>query len=275
MARPAPRAERVLALLEGAATDAVLEAAAEMAAARRLPLVALVIEDVQLLASAGLPFAREIGPVSGASRPLSAAGVEARMQEHSERLRGQLEELARRHGIAAELDVRRGPRAQTVLARLHPADTLVLRRSHALERPFALFERVLAGARCTVLVSGEHGARRAARGMPMLLIEDEASGGRVVARAAALTRGRFPRVVLLLAPGLGQEALRRLVSRLAEEGLGVDTIELPRFGAAAVLQLVRRERPALLCLARDSAVLAGSEGGRLAESEDVPLAVVP
>ena len=277
MSRPATGAERILALIEGAAAEATLEAAAELAAAHRLPLVGLVVEDARLLSSAGLPFAREIGLVSGVPRPLSTADVEARMHEQSERLRGRLGDLARRHGIVAELEVGRGPRVQTVLARLQPEDTLVVRRSGALERPFALFEGVLAAAQCAVLVTGARpGPPLAGDGAPMVLVEDERSAERVVSRAARLARGRFRGLVLLLAPTPRVVAAgRRLASRLADEGLAADTIELARLDAAAVLRAVRRERPALLCLARDSAILAGGEGERLAENEDVLLAVVP
>lgn len=276
MTTPTPAAERILALLEGAAAEAVLEAAAEVAAVRRLPLVGLIIEDAELLSSAGLPFAREVGGVSGRLRRLRSDELEVRMHAEQERLRALLAETARRHGIVAELEIDRGQRVQTVLARLVPSDTLVVRRVAALERPLALVERVLVDARCAVLVTGARSPLLAGRGAPMALVEDEASAARVVAPAAELSRGQYRGVLVLHGPGdPGRAAAARAAAYLAEQGLGAVSIELSRLDATAVLAAVRRERPALLCVARDSALLAGPDGEYLAETEDVMLAIVP
>lgn len=276
MAQPPLDPERILALLEGATAEGVLEAAAEIAAVRGLPLVGLVIEDAELLASAGLPFAREIGRVSGHPRPLNAAAVEARMRAENERLGSRLAEIARRHDVVANLEIGRGHRIQTVLARLGPTDMLVGRRSGGVERPFALVERVLVAARCAVLVTGTRASVLAGNGVPMVLVEDMASVERVVAVAVALTRGHHRVIGLLIGPTRASAtAARHAAARLADFGLQALPIELPGLDAATVLRAVRRERSALLCVARDSALLAGAEGERLAESEDVALVVVP
>ena len=163
------RVERVLVLLEGGG-DAMVEAAAELAAGRGLPLVGILVEDVDLLSSAGLPFAREIGLVSGRARPLSAAGIERWMQERSEQLRGQLQEIARRRGIEAALEVGRGRLAETVLARLQPDDLLVVRRTTWVRRPGGLVEAVLGGAACSVVLLGGSAPAPAAAG-PMVLLD--------------------------------------------------------------------------------------------------------
>lgn len=276
MARLPPGAERILALLEGATAEGVLEAAAEIAAIGGLPLVGLVIEDAELLSSAGLPFAREIGPISGQSRPLSAAAVEARMRAENERLRARLVEIARRHNVVAELQIGRGRPVQTVLARLGPTDMLVGRRAGGLERPFALVERVLVVARCTVLVTGTPAPVLAGHGAPMVVVEDIANADRLVAVAAELARGRYRAIALLVDPTrTSAAAARRAAVRLADYGLQALPIELPGLDAATVLRAVRRERSTLLCVAHDSALLAGAEGERLTGDDDVTLVVVP
>lgn len=276
MNRLPPGAERILALLEGATAERVLEAAAEIAAIGELPLVGLVIEDAELLSSAGLPFAREIGPISGQSRPLSAAAVEARMRAENERLRARLVEIARRHNVVAELEIGRGKPVQTVLARLGPTDMLVGRRPGGLERPFGLVERVLVVARCTVLVTGTPASALAGHGAPMVVVDDIANADRLVAVAAELARGRYRTVALLVDPTrTGAAAARRAAVRLADYGLQALPIELPGLDAATVLRAVRRERSTLLCVAHDSALLAGAEGERLTGDDDVTLVVVP
>ncbi len=276
MARPPLGAERILALLEGTTAEAVLEAAAEIAAIGGLPLVGLVIEDAELLSSAGLPFAREIGRVSGQPRPLSAAVVEARMRAEHERLHARLNEIARRHHVVADLEIGRGQRVEPVLARLGPTDMLVGRRSGGVERPFALVERVLVAARCAVLVSGTLAPVLAGRGAPMVLVEDIASVDRVVAVAAELARAHHRGLALLVGPtAASAAAARHAAVRLVDYGLQALWIELPGLDAATVLRAVRRERSALLCVARDSALLVGTEGERLTENDDVTLVIVP
>lgn len=276
MVTPPPVTERILALLEGAAAETVLEAAAEVAAVRRLPLVGLIVEDVELLSSAGLPFAREIGRFSGLPRRLDADEVERRMRAEHERLRARLAEAAHRHGIVAELEIDRGQRVEAALARLSSADTLVIRRATALERPLALVEQVLIAAHCAVLLTGSRAPVLAGRGAPMALVEEENGAERVAASAADLARGHYRGVLLLHGPGdAGHAAAARAAGYLAERGVGAVSIELPRLDAAAVLTAVHREHPAMLCVARDSAVLGGGDGERLIESEDVVLAVVP
>jgi hypothetical protein len=275
MARSPPGAERILALLEGTTSEAVLEAAAEIAAVRGLPLVGLVIEDAELLSSAGLPFAREIGRVSGQPRALSAATVEARNRAEHERLRARLTEIALRHHVVADLEIGRGRRVETVLARLSPTDILVGRRSGGVERPFALVERVLVAARCAVFVTGTLTPVLAGRGAPMVLVENLASVDRVVAVAAELARGHYRGLALLVPPSrAGAAVARRSAVRLADYGLQALSIELPRMDAATVLGALRREGSALLCVARDSALLVGTEGERLTENTDATLVVV-
>lgn len=84
-------ASRVVVLLEAAPQDRrVLEAAVQLAARLQAELVALLVENVELLHMAGLPFAREIGYPSAAPRGLDVSGMErslkARAQEIQRRV---------------------------------------------------------------------------------------------------------------------------------------------------------------------------------------------
>lgn len=268
--------ERILALIEGELEDATLEAAAELAARRGLPLVGLLVEDADLLATAGLPFAREIGLASGSPRPLSADAIEARMRTRNDRFQRVLLDLARRHGIQAELDVSRGRRAQAVLGRLRPEDVLVLRRTSWVQRPGGLQESLLVDARCAILLVGNSTAPRARSGHPMVLLDGSAGCVRGLAKAIALAHQEHRGLTLLVAPGRQTVPVyRQALTTLAEHGIEGQSIELPRLDPTTVLRSVQREQPQLLFVSRDSPVLTGAEGHRLAEREDVPLVIVP
>lgn len=276
MATRSPGVERILALLEGGAAERTLEAAAELAARRRLPLVGLVIEDADLLSTAGLPFAYEIGLASARARPIDPAGIEAHMRERARRLRALVDELAARYRIPADLEVGRGRQAETVLGHLRPDDLLVVRRAAWAQRPGGLLEGVLGSADCAVvLVDTRATATRGLSG-PMVLIDGTAGAERALARAIAFARHEQRTLTLLLAPGQGsQQARHRAAATLQEHGIEARFAELGRPATAALLRMARLERPLLLFIARSSPYLAGADGAALADSDDVPLVLVP
>lgn len=276
MATRSPGVERILALLEGGAAEATLEAAAELAARRGLPLVGLLVEDADLLSTAGLPFAREIGLATARPRPLDAAELEALMRERAHRFRALIDQLGARHGITAGLEVGRGRRAEAVLGRLHPDDLLVVRRAAWAQRPGGLLEGLLAGAECAVVLVGRRPVAGPAGGGPMVLLDGTEGAERALARAIAFARRERQVLTLLLGPGQGGAAARRqATAALAEHGIEARFLELGRAGAAELLRVVRRERPQLLFVSRSSPLLAGPEGAHVAECEEPPLVLVP
>ncbi len=266
--------ERVVVLLEGPAVEPALETAARLAARRHAGLVALLVEDVDLLTVAGLPFAREIGLVSGAARPLSSATLEARLSDRARYLRQRVERIAQRHGIEAALRIGRGRQAQTALAHARADDLLVLCRTHWAQRPGDPMENVIAEAVCTVMLVGPNRSRTAAG--PMVLLDTGEGALRAVERAAALAREEERPLTLALAPGVPAEVRYQARSLLRERGVEARMVELLRLDRAGLMQAVRRERPWLLFVSRESPLLRGSAGQRLRiEFDEVPLLIVP
>ena len=274
MATNSGHSERVLVVLEGPACELALETAARVAARHGARLVGLFVEDADLLTTAGLPFAREIGLASGASRPLSRAGIEAQLHERAARLRAVLDRLARSNRIEAELEIGRGRQTQAVLARLRPSDLLVLCRTHSAQRAGGMIEGVIAEAVCTVMLVGPEGAP-APHG-PMVLLDDTGASDRALAWAITVVRGEARPVTLALAPAVAPDAQARARALLAEAGIEASSLTLLHLDASAVLQAVRRERPSILFVGRDSPLFSSAEGRRLrAELDEVPLVVVP
>lgn len=118
---------RVLALLDASRHSlAALQAAVELAARRRAELVALYVEDQDLLHSAEFPFAVEVGARSGLARPLSPAQMEATVARQLQRARGALEAAVAGRNLAHSLQVSRGRVVAAALAIAGPHDMLVL-----------------------------------------------------------------------------------------------------------------------------------------------------
>lgn len=266
--------ERVVVLLEGPASEAALETAARLAARRHARLIALLVADVDLLTVAGLPFAREIGLVSGTARPLSSAALEARLSDRARYLRRRLHELAERNAIEAELQVGRGRHAPTAMAHTQADDLLVLCRTHWAQRPGDPLEAVIAHAVCTVMLVGPNGKRSTAG--PMVLLDGCAGALRAVARAAALARDEGRPVTLAAGPGTSADERYQARALLRAQELEVHVIDLLRLDQAGLMQVLRRERPWLLYISRESPLLHGAAGHRLRiELDEVPLLIVP
>ena len=118
---------RVLALLDASRHSlAALQAAVELAAQRRAELVALYVEDQDLVHSAQFPFSREVGARSGLARPLSPAQMEATLARQLQRATLALEAAVAGRDLAHSLQVSRGRVVNAALALAGPGDLLVL-----------------------------------------------------------------------------------------------------------------------------------------------------
>ena len=131
MSTEAPRRRqtdlRVLALLDASRHSlAALQAAVELAVQRRAELLALYIEDQDLLHSAGYPFALEIGARSGLARPLTPPQMQATMARQLQRARVALEAAVAGRNLTHSLQVGRGRVVAAALAVAGPDDLLVL-----------------------------------------------------------------------------------------------------------------------------------------------------
>src|SRR3954464_12680134 len=105
---PSTRFRRlVLELGHGALNPEAMRAAAAFAHLLHAELHALFIEDETLLHASGLPFAREISPVSYQWRPLEPGRLEAELRAAADLARAQLDAAARAMGVRRSFEVRR------------------------------------------------------------------------------------------------------------------------------------------------------------------------
>lgn len=118
---------RVLALLDASRHSlAALSIATDLACSRHAELVALFVEDRDLLSCADFPFSCEVGMSSGMARPLSPSALEASLSRQRESVRQALSAIVAGREIRHSLKVSRGRVIAEALALATSSDVLVL-----------------------------------------------------------------------------------------------------------------------------------------------------
>lgn len=154
------QAARVLALLDASRHSlAALDAAVELASQRHVELVALYVEDIDLLRCAAFPFSCEIGAQSGLTRPLTPGSLEASIARQLRRVHQALSGAVAGRSLRHRLEVSRGQVATAALAMARKDDVLVLGKTGASEhwgtRLGSTSRRLILEAPCTVLLWDE------------------------------------------------------------------------------------------------------------------------
>lgn len=271
------RLKRVVVALDASPHSlAALQAAVDLAAAHRLELLAVFVEDLRLLQATALPFAREVGAFSGVARPLDAAQTERRLHDLALRVEALVATAAARAGVAWSFRVRRGDVVAEILASAGESDVLSLGAAGwSPMRTRALGEtagRLVHLARGPMLLA-RHGTRLSA---PLLVLLEGERWRDVLVAASDLAGDAPGALVLAVAPGPAQ-ATRETEARalLAERGVGAARVRLlAGAGPAALRALVRRERAGALLASASASALEGAEGERLLASFDVPVILV-
>ena len=255
---------------------AALQAAVDLAAARRLEVLALFVEDLRLLQATALPFAGEVGAFSGMVRPLDVAQTERRLHDLARRVEALVAASAERAEVPWSFLVRRGDVTAEILACAGEGDVLSLGAAGwSPMRTRALGEtagRLLRLARGPMLLA-RHGTRLTP---PLLVLLEGARWRDTLETAIQLAGDAAGALVLAVPPGPAQparEAEARAV--LDAQRVGPTRIRLlAGAGPAALRALVRRERAGALLAPMDAGALQGEAGERLMATFDVPVILV-
>lgn len=206
---------RVLALLDASRQSlAALSAAVALADDVRAELVALFVEDLDLIQCAGFPFSCEVGASTGLARPLSRSDLEASLSRQFQRVAQAVEAAVAGRELRHRLQVSRGQVVSEALAQAAPGDVLVLGKAGLSARwgvrLGSTSHRLILEAPCTVIIWDERhppapGPLRYFRGQAPRLPWGESL--EEVAHDASLFRGREE-----LAP-MGAEQLERFLAR--------------------------------------------------------------
>ncbi len=249
---------RILVAVDTSACGrAALEAAARLAAELNAELVALFVEDANLLRLAGLPFACELlagGPVA---KRIDSRGMERALKAEAEQIRRAIATAATPLRVRWSLRVARGRVDSEVLAAAEEADLLVMgtagralgRRATVGSTARALAER---SSRSVLFLAPGHTV-----GRPVVtLFHGSGTSLRALDLAAAFAREDHQNLLVLLPPANPESALRlggQASERLARRGLRPRIIELPSLDPHILVQAVQAHGGRLLVLAADAA----------------------
>lgn len=241
---------RVLALLDDSRQGlAALQAAAALAEQVRAELVALFVEDLDLLHCAAFPFSCEVGASSGVARPLSLELMESNLIRQVRRVERALQQAAAGRELRHRLQVSRGQVASEALAEASPGDVLVLGKAGLSarwgSRLGSTSRRLILEAPCTVIIWDE---RHPPEPGPLRYFRGE---------APVLPWGETP-----------EEAVRRHPLFLGRE-------ELAPMDAPALERFLARARRGALAITRKRLVALLEQDADLLARIPVPIVVVP
>ncbi|MBB3232204.1 universal stress protein [Halomonas stenophila] len=170
---------RVLALLDASRHSlAALSAAVRLAEREGVELVAVYVEDQDLLHSVAFPFAREVGGHSGQVRRLTAPQLEASLARQAERVSQALELAVAGRRLRHSLQISRGRVIPEALSIATPGDIMLLGKAGLAGRFGARLGTTSLGlilsAPCPVVVWDE--GRAPAMPGPLRVLVDPASG---------------------------------------------------------------------------------------------------
>jgi nucleotide-binding universal stress UspA family protein len=159
-------------------TPAPNQAAFDLAAALGGEVSGLFIEDARLLADGGLPFAREVGSLSGTRQPIGRSDIECRFQAVANKVRHVIGEAGQRLKVRFSFRVSRGDVSAEILTAAADADMVVLGKAGwsigTFRKPGSTCLAIFSGSRIPVLIM-EQGATLAA---PILAVNDGTPAGR-------------------------------------------------------------------------------------------------
>jgi nucleotide-binding universal stress UspA family protein len=166
-----------------------LEIAFGLAAALGCEISGLFIEDAELLMAGSLPFAREVGSLSGISRQIGSLDIEHRFRAVAGKAREVLAEAGRRQNVPSSFRVTRGDVPAEILTAATDADLVALGKAGwsvgAFRRPGSTCLAILTRSRIPVLIV----ERGATLSRSILAVHDDtAAGQRALDFAGELSR---------------------------------------------------------------------------------------
>lgn len=279
---PQPSARgRVLVLIDGSRMSyAALEAAAEIAGKRGADILGVYVEELNLVRSAGYGFSREVGSLSGISRPLDPGILQQRMQRLADRARAALATAVKQSGGRGALSVARGRVIDEVLALAGPDDLLVLGRagwsSPAGAQLGSTARGLIRQSPGQVLLWCEHKLPRQNRVVVFLNDHDKANH-RAALAAAEISRHSHQPVTIILGPD-GEPAADRLNAirqDLDVLGAGTRLRVMSDTSPVAVARVLREERASQLVISRECSLFNEPGAEQLLVALSLPVTVTP
>jgi nucleotide-binding universal stress UspA family protein len=155
-----------------------LNVAFNLAAVLQGEVTGVFIEDADLLAAVGMPFAREVGSFSGISNRIRGADMEDRFRAVAGKARDAVVQAGRRLKVPASFRVSRGDVCDEILTAAADADLVILGKAGwsagTIRTPGSTCMAILSRSKIPVLIA-EDGTRL---GPSVMVVHDHTDAGR-------------------------------------------------------------------------------------------------
>lgn len=264
----------VLVLLDTSpASEAALESAARLARQHHLPLVALFVEDQDLIASAGHLFTREISLLSGQARPFDRDILLDRLARQRQQIEARLASLDRQEHLRWRLDVVTGPVIDNIRQAAGAAEWVVLGKAGWSAarggRLGTTARQLIETTRCRLLLWEERPPSPQAA--IVALVDDPHTSGPVIETAWQLAQATDRSVRLLLFPDADPASLPPMAS--SHPALTVE--RLAGHGIEPLRRALRNRSAAALVLDDQCALAIGLPMTDLVADLDTPVIRLP
>lgn len=251
---PMATVERILVAVDTSRqSHRALEAAAELASVLDAELYGLFVEDDNLLRLCDLPFLREIGSFSAASRPLDGRAVQRELAQQAAGIRRTIAQTAINANVRWSFQVTRGEVVEELLVAAESAGLVTLGRvGRSLGKRYgSTAQSVVRRSMRPVFLLGDGGLR-----YPLtVLYTGSPASARALRLAVLLLQDRETelRILFLATSGLAEDERTRVVADIRALGIAVQVQTLD--AQEHLSSVVRTGEPGTLVLPGDQAAL--------------------
>ena len=217
----------------------VLETAVEAAVLLKAHLLALFVEDTNLLKLAELPFAKELDRSSGTMRSLDPGGIRRSLQAEAQKFQKRLNRASEKRKIGVSMKVVRGQCVSTAMEMAGRGDVVVLSNVAGITY------------RASTRVQARPGGRTSPAQKSVCAVYDGTTGSRrALAVATGLAGKNNSGLLVLVEKGLVGDA-KKLVQKLSRDKPSVRCEMLPLTGPGSVVNPVRGRACSIVVMPRN------------------------
>jgi nucleotide-binding universal stress UspA family protein len=251
-ARQQESIRRITVALDASASSlAALEAALDLAAQWEAEVEGIFVEDINLLRWASLPFAVEVGHVSGEFRRSNRPDVERQLQTLADRAQTHLRRAADRRRVRASFRKVQGNVVAALRAALGEADLVTIGRGERSRTA-----RPGLGSTARALAAGRRGlvfviSQRVRLASPIaLLFSDSPTSHRALAIALGMAR-RSAQPLAIITAGARAELPHDLVSPAEDEAVELHTYHVRTDSPSRVAAMAHGIHAGILVVSAD------------------------
>lgn len=251
----APIRRILVALDASAAGGAALEAAARLAARMEAELLGLLVEDINLMRFAGLPFAREVGFPTARTRRMGSADMESALRAQASLAQEAFTAVAQGQRLRCAFRVVRGEVSAQLLEAAHEVDLLVIGlKTCDVRRVGATVREIITAAPRPVLILPSGSDVRP----PILVFYDGTPGSTQALRVATHLAQMEDGILTVLYPASEPHLPDEIAGSLAGSGVALRYRGLRRTDVASFTHAAHMEAAGVLVLGADTQLEAGT-----------------